>query len=461
MMLATIAWTASRSSALDAPPAPWNIDGLFYDNLAVQINRGQGFSVDFAVPRWCKVYEQANRQPPFKDQYAWVTQYRGQGPTTMRSPGYPLLLAGVYRLFGYQHAMARLTGCVMVSMALAMLATWIAQRWGVVACVVFCATISADYSVMQVAGQIASESLAILLLTCVFLAVMKTVEQPTRSGCLFSGILFAALMLTRGNWNLGLLILLCLAGLFLVPAVAERLIPLNWGHAVTFFLAVFVVAMPWWIRNCTLTGQFSPFGSAGTCGLVAAWCDQSLADHGQWQPQVFNDLQRAVVDSMKATGDELVPREVEMGRRSSKAAIAWCKSHRDRIPEMMFWRALSHWGFFNSTVPVVYRWLNVAMVVAGFTGCFLFTGRQRGLFAVVLLVDLAIVMLTWEHLGRYAIPIRPLVHLGLALTVCHFWAGVLGKYKLSRWIMPDLVEAQQGDYRDGQNYDGQHDSTRL
>ncbi len=82
------------------------------------------------------------------------------------------------------------------------------------------------------------------------------------------------------------------------------------------------------------------------------------------------------------------------------------------------------------------------MVVSGFAGCLLLTGRLKGLFAVVLLVDLSIAMLTWEHLGRYAIPIRPLIHLGLALAICRFWYEVLERTPLSRWIMPQRTEAQ-------------------
>jgi hypothetical protein len=32
-------------------------------------------------------------------------------------------------------------------------------------------------------------------------------------------------------------------------------------------------------------------------------------------------------------------------------------------------------------------------------------------------LDTFLVMLTWEHLGRYAIPIRPVVHIGYGLAI--------------------------------------------
>ena len=439
MMLASIAWTLNRGSQLDAPVAPWNIDGVFYDNIAVQLNQDAGFTVDFQQPEWRSAYHDANTSPPFAQHYDWVMQYQGTGATTMRSPGYPIVLAGVYHVFGYRFDAARIFGCFIVSLALSMLATWIAQRWGLFASAIFCGTVVLDYSVMQSAGTIASESLAILLLISVFLSAASAVRDPSQVRWFICGSLFALLLLTRGNWNLGLLIFVSLSVLILIPSIGKRILPLKFRHAVTFFIAVLIIAAPWWIRSCRLTGHFTPFGSAGTCGLVGAWCDESLNDHGHWQPKVFNDLQREVVDSLEGSGDELVPREVEMARRSSGAAIEWCKSHWDRIPELMFWRSLSHWGFFNPSVPPIYHWLNVAMVVSGFAGCLLLTGRLRGLFTVVLLVDLAIVMLTWEHLGRYAIPIRPLIHLGLALVICRFWYEVLKGSSLSKWIMPERI----------------------
>ena len=442
MMLASIAWTLNSGSALDSPPAPANHDGVFYDNIAVQLNQGAGFSVDFHTPAWRSAYQDANTTPPLAQQYDWVMQYRGTGPTMLRSPGYPTVLAGVYRLFGYRLDAARICGCLLVSLALSMLASWIAQRWGVVAAIMFCGTVVLDYSVMHSAGMIGTESLAIFLLACTFLSAASAVEKPSHVRWFCCGILFALLLLTRGNWNLGLLIFLPLSALMLFPAIGKRVLPFQFRHAVAFFIAVFIIAAPWWVRNCSLTGQFTPFGSAGTCGLVGAWCDESLDDHGHWQQKQFNELVREVVDDLKDSSNELVPREIEMARRSSQTAIAWCKSNWDRIPELMFWRSLSHWGFFNPSVPPIFHWLNVAMVASGFVGCLLLTGRLRGLFTVVLLIDLAIVMLTWEHLGRYAIPIRPLIHLGLALVICRFWYEVLKGTRLSRWIMPERIKAQ-------------------
>ena len=60
---------------------------------------------------------------------------------------------------------------------------------------------------------------------------------------------------------------------------------------------------------------------------------------------------------------------------------------------------------------------NIWLIVVGLAGCFFATGKSRAVFIVVLLIDTLLVMLTWEHLGRYAIPIRPIVHIGYGLAI--------------------------------------------
>ena len=46
MFAATIAWTVSRPVSIGDPPATWNVDGVFYDNIACNLNLGEGFVVN-------------------------------------------------------------------------------------------------------------------------------------------------------------------------------------------------------------------------------------------------------------------------------------------------------------------------------------------------------------------------------------------------------------------------------
>ena len=173
LFLATCVWTINRGSELDAPPAPWNVDGVFYDNLATNIQLGKGFVVDFEYADWRERFRAANDQPPTLNQYNWVLQYIGSGPTTLRSPGYPFALSLSYRVFGHDWQAARLIGCAFVSIGLALLITWSFLKWGYLAALIAMTTMILDYSIMQSAGLLASEALAILLLAVAFLLASR------------------------------------------------------------------------------------------------------------------------------------------------------------------------------------------------------------------------------------------------------------------------------------------------
>ena len=422
IFLGVTTWTAAnRPDRLDAPAAPWNVDGVFYDNIAFHLQKGDPFIVDFDAPGWRERYQNANDLEYYAQQYDWVLKFRGSGATTMRSPGYPVTLAAIYRIFGHRYDAARLAGCVFVSLAIAMLLTWSFRQFGILAAVIAAITIALDYSIIDAAGTIASESLATLLVAVSFLLAASAIDRPSGVGGLFGwvlcGISFATLTLTRGNWNLGLLIMFALAALLALPIIRKRFPSVSPQAVVAFLATVIVVAAPWWIRNCNTIGHFQPFGTAGACGMVAAYCDESLENYGQWQPQVFHQNQNAILEELGPQHTDLPVRETQTAQRSMGLAIAWSKANWTKIPRLMLYRSLSHWGWFNPSVPRLMQAANTWLVVIGLLGCCFATGKWRSLFVFVLILDIAIVMLTWEHLGRYAIPIRPLVHIGYGVAI--------------------------------------------
>jgi len=388
MLCVSMAWTLSRGSAVAAPPAPWNVDGVFYDNIAFNLNEGNGFAVDLKIQPWRGVYREAGNSLFGFGEYDWLMPLKGAGPTALRSPGYVFTIAAIYRVFGKRYVVGRYFGCAFVSLGIALLLTFCATRWGYLPAVIAAVTLSADFSVMQSAGTLASESLAILVLAITFLLAVRAWETPT-----------------HGRWFL--------VGVGLRKRVSSR----KWSHFAVFLVTAIVFAMPWWVRNCAVTEHFTPFGTAGSCGFVGAYCDESLANHGQWQSALFEDNQREVQATVDMDSVSLAHLEYLTGQASLQKTKQWCTANWSQIPKLMAYRALSHWGFFNPAVPKSFAVANLCLVLIGFLGCFYFTDKLRALFVFVLLLDIFLVMLTWEHLGRYAIPIRPVVHIGCGLAI--------------------------------------------
>jgi hypothetical protein len=429
MLSATVAWTLSRGTELDALPSSWNVDGVFYDNLAFNLNQGDGFVVDLQAQSWRSNYVEANGSASAAGNYNWLMPVQGTGPTALRLPGYPFALAAIYRVFGHRPAVARIFGCVFVSLGVALLLTFCALRWGYLPAVIAATTVALDFSVMQSAGTLASESLAILVLAITFLLVARAWESPTHGSWFVAGMGFASLVLIRGIWSLGLLIMIALLLIGCVlPFVRKRMTRLKLTHFVAFLAVAIVFAMPWWVRNCIVTEHFTPFGTAGSCGFVGAYCDESLADYGQWQADVYNDNQLEVQATVDMDSVNLAHLEYLIGQASLQKTKQWCLENWSRIPELMFFRALSHWGLFNPSVPIIFQAANVWLVVIGLIGCFCCTDRLRLVFVFVLVLDTFLVMLTWEHLGRYAIPIRPVVHIGYGLAIAVVTRAVTNRF---------------------------------
>lgn len=418
MFVATLMWSLTRAEPLSSLPSPQNTDGVFYDNIAFHLEAGAGFRVNLNAEPWRSSYVAANQQSGHEGAYDWLMPVKGTGPTALRSPAYPYVLAAVYRCFGRSHGVVRVFGCVFTAFGVGLLLTFCRVRFGWLPAVIAAATVMLDFAIMQAATNIATEPLGIAMFSVTFVSMAWAYEAPSWQRWATSGVAFGLLMLTRGIWSLGFLIVvgLLLAGVAL-PMLRRRVGFRNLSLVALMMAVAMVVASPWWIRNCVVTEHFQPFGTAGACGFVAAYCDESLANHGQWQPEVFNRNQVEVQADYDLDSVNLAHLETAIGRASMSKTKAWCIENWNRVPQLMCFRAISHWGFYNPSVPSIFQAANLWLIAVGLIGCCFFSGNLRMLFACVLLLDSVLVMLTWEHLGRYAIPIRPVVHLGYGLAI--------------------------------------------
>ena len=425
---AGVSWTSLSTKSFDQLPPAWNIDGVFYDNIALNLAEGNGFVVDFENEKWRHAYQRANSESGVES-YKWVFQFEGSGPTTMRSPGYPYFLSLVYKVLGWRYEIARYIGILCASIGLATMIAWCFTRWGYLVAGLATLTILVDYSIMQSSGMIASESLAVMTFAFAFVALSALLDRPNFLTAFFAGVAFAVLFLTRGNWNLGLLLVVAMTVLLFIPRIRKLIEPLNARHIAIVLITAIVVGMPWWIRNCQATGHFQPFGTAGSSGLVAAYCDESLADYGNWKAAAFRRNQRSVFKNIDLETTPLAHREYLVGQSSTAKAMEWAIANWVSLPKLAVFRYLSHWGLFNRAVPTPFQILNAIWLIFGLIGCLGLSGEYRKLIAFVLLLDALIVMLTWPHLGRYGIPVRPILHIGCAIFIFRFWRYVLFERK--------------------------------
>lgn len=196
-----------------------------------------------------------------------IADGHGYGPTVIaapgtasayRPPGYPYLLALVYKLSGNSWTAGRLLGAVLGALAvfaLMMLADWLRDRPTAVAA----GLIAAVYPPLldSSAGALLSEALFVPAMLGTLLAAVAYRRSERRlAWAVAAGVLCGVAALTRGN---GILLLIPLAlALWMAPGAARR------GRVVALTGAVVVLVLvlaPWTVRNFDALHGFVPIST--------------------------------------------------------------------------------------------------------------------------------------------------------------------------------------------------------
>ncbi len=266
------------TAPLDTPPPKPSDDATRADRRTVLRTVAAIFALAVAVRvGYCVLAVDADRGPAIAgnddwqyDQFA-VSLLAGRGmanltgePSAQRLPGYPLLLAGVYAVFGHSYLAARLVHCLLGGVACVLLyalaGRWFSRRVGLIA-----AGVLAVYPMhLWLAGELLSENLTVVGVLLVLLAL----DQVRRSDRVRHWMLVGALAGAVG------LVHPITAGLVLVLAGMTVLWSLRtgggrWRSAVAMTL---VLAMPiagWSVRNRLAVGGFSLSSLGGNTFLGA------------------------------------------------------------------------------------------------------------------------------------------------------------------------------------------------
>jgi 4-amino-4-deoxy-L-arabinose transferase-like glycosyltransferase len=232
------------------------------------------------------------------------TRYPGEQPfvpETIRTPGYPLFVAGVYRVAGESHAaVAAAQGMLFALLTLVVFA--LTARLATERVALGAAAFTALFSPIPYYGAfVLTEVLCTLLVTAGIWAAVSAAQNGERRGTLIlAGLLFGLATLTRPTFVLFPLALLgCLALALLWRREWRRLAPWGWTLA-----ASALVLAPWLAYNAAYVHRWtiSPAGGLGRATWEASW-------QGTWPGRVQADLTRLAevhVDDDDHTLDRIV-----------------------------------------------------------------------------------------------------------------------------------------------------------
>lgn len=426
-LAAIVAWIGASDESFTGSPGRQG-DDVYFENIAYHLAKGEGIKFDFRDEAWRRPYRESNRA----GENDWIFFLTTRGLTTSRSPGFPMLVAGVYQVAGRNWVAVRVVVAVLLAAGLTLLIGILAKLYGWLVASIALVTLALDFFVLRTAGQFMTEGLGTVVICVLFWGIMqmtqRSAEQPLWRqllGWFGVGLVYGIGILVRANLNAWLIVAIAaLAGMVVYRLWRGWSVRWLLGPAVVFCLGVLVTAGPWWVRNCIVTKEFCPFGTSGSFGIAGGYSTGAYANGGNWDPNVVHASQQQTLLRAGILQLPLPQQEYWMGRDSSRLAWNWILENRDKLPLLMLKKGYSHLGFYRQPLPLVC--INGLMIIGAVIGCWVSRKSLGTWIAIIVGLSLVTTMLTWPHYGRYSIPIRPLIHVASAIGTVAFWKCVLG-----------------------------------
>jgi 4-amino-4-deoxy-L-arabinose transferase-like glycosyltransferase len=346
------------------------------------------------------------------------------GPTAWMTPLFPLLLAGIFRIFGAYTFQAwaatvlfNITCCTLACIPIYLTA----KRIGGNALAAGAAWL---WAIFPNAILIPVESMwdacisALLVATILWATLALAESQRLRNWCAY-GLL----------WGTALMFNATLAALF--PFLAAWLVyrarqqNRAWlTNAAATVAIIILCCVPWTIRNYSVFHQFVPLRSVLGLQLWLGNNDQTQdIFRGDLHP-IYNSAEREQYIAMG---------EIAYMQQKKQEAIAYMLSHPAREASLIFYRAVSIWSGgtpypledFIGTPSLRFRWVlafNLLAALGALAGTIVLF-RERSPFAIP--VTAFPLIYPWAYyltlaLPRYRLPIDPIVLLLLAISIQHF-----------------------------------------
>lgn len=398
-------------------------DSLFYDAAAKALVAGKGY-----------------------------VHLNGQ-PTAQWPPGYPLLLAAVYKVFGHSLIAAKVlnafAGAATCLLIYAIGAKVFNRKVGLLAAFILAVFPSQIfYSTLIVTEAISPAVFAALLLLVLTWTIER--ENPSPLRLLLLGVLFGAAALMRAE----------IAVLLLAVLIVWKLAIPSWRRfarrAALLLAGTVLVIMPWTIRNAITMHAFIPISSGVGHTL--------LAGH-QKDPYNPNHFFPEIKLQQKYSDLPYTEQEIKVEREALREGLQFMVSNPRYEFALLFEKLyhlyqsdsdaltwINHPSFvYPERPPAIppsakekwsllangYYYLTMLCAIIGVA--LWFSVRDRKRFLLVLFVaGWTLIHLAFIPDGRYHTPLIPIFSLWAAVALVHFWERVMARSARSRG--PSVVE---------------------
>ncbi len=298
------------------------------------------------------------------------------GPTAFLAPGYPALVAGVFRLFG-ESSLASAVVLMLLQTAMALMTCWLIMRvaekqFGAKAANISGSLWALGLPLLWLPSVLWETSLSTLLLLGLIRLALRCVERPDRTLWLVMGAYCGLTMLVNPSLTLAMLAILAWTGY--KTRFVSRLNPC------LALLVLAVVFSPWPIRNARTMHAFIPMRS--NLGFELWEGNRPGADG-------FFDMKLDLEHNQREFDDYAAKGEVIYMRDKSTQAKAAIRSNPWRFVKLTTKRIACFWtGVESESNGIVIAHI-AASSLLGLIGLLLLVRRKPG-FALLLLLPLLI-----------------------------------------------------------------------
>ncbi|MEP7311780.1 MAG: glycosyltransferase family 39 protein [Pseudomonadota bacterium] len=357
--------------------------------------------------------------------------------TMMREPGYPVFLAGLFSVFGYSLAAARMANLAFTFVSALLVSRLTLKLSGCELAARIAPAIFLLHPGMGLAeARGGLECLFIMLLLIFFVLLYRALASRRLVDYLFAGLVLGLSATVRST---AMLFPVFLLAYFAIWERARPSIVAMLSRVAVMIVAAFVMLTPWIVRNYRLVEQFVPTASVAGVSAYAGYhiCTNLTFSNTLYEVDdeagvVRAQIARAAGIKFKETGNVYYlyfydPHdELKFSRVLGERVVQLYSQSPTLLPICAaknffhFWFSGKNWRVtaINFAIQVPYMILAGIGLVAGLRG------KQSALFAPLLLfiVYTLCVYLPILAQARYSIHLLPFLSLLAAIPIARWWS---------------------------------------
>ena len=382
---------------LNALPPPG--DGPDYDAIAYQLNKGNGFSVNWRDPDYRASYQKRNKS----GRYDYLLKRDCVGPTAYRPPLLPFMMAVSFRVFGRTLSPVRVLIGICMALACSITVVILFRRFGIfpsLICVAWFLFLDPRFTTH--ASRIMTEGLACLVVAGITWMLIYLLENRTWKTAMALGAITGIAFFARSVFILWVPVIAIAVYVLAKPGAASSKSLSAFILPSVFLVSFLIVSGPWMVRNCVLLKGFEPLGTMGSVNSFAAYSDKGFKRRGRW----FGLSKSGFYDQLDLENKSCIEQERVKANLSRKAAKRWALKNPLKVLLLACYKIENLWKPQGAIESIF-----LALAILGCVSLLSVHPYEALVMLFLLAACTLSVGLTWTVGGRFLVPVLPILAL--------------------------------------------------